>query len=451
MSMQRPRPVPIRELVAALKDPRYIVLIGLPGCGKSTVAAGLVDAGYVHINADSVRAELYGDEAVQGKSEAVFGLVYARLDAALAAGEKIVIDLTNLTRKGRRDFVDKARQAGRRPVFLFLDVPLSECARRNAVRGRQVPAEVLQNMAAALRRNGLPDAQEGDLVCVRPELDGSVTVVPANEKLLAFGPNEGGTADDITVTDALHDVVGDVHGCEEELLQLLAQLGYGISIMENATSPPMIMDVVAPPGRKLVFAGDLVDRGPASGRVLALVMQLVERGIAVAIHGNHDHKLMRLLRGNPVKPDEHLAETLRQIDAFGPQFREQVLRFLEALPYKYETQSLIVVHAAYAESGNPQRLQALMLYGEVDGTKDEHGYPRRLDLWERRYYGDKVIVHGHIPVPEVTVRDTTNGGKVINVDTGAPFGGKLTAVRLPQLEYVQVQSARTYLQHPGFD
>jgi len=87
------------------------------------------------------------------------------------------------------------------------------------------------------------------------------------------------------------DIIGDVHGCFEELTDLLAKLGYALTVEGDAFS------LVAPEGRRLVFVGDLVDRGPASPRVLKLVEQLVASGQAFCVPGNHDVRLMRVLRG----------------------------------------------------------------------------------------------------------------------------------------------------------
>src|SRR5690606_36733483 len=81
------------------------------------------------------------------------------------------------------------------------------------------------------------------------------------------------------------DIIGDVHGCYDELVMLLTQLGY--------TVDAEMMQAIPLEGRKAVFLGDLVDRGPKIPQVLKLVMGMVEAGTALCIPGNHDIKLMR--------------------------------------------------------------------------------------------------------------------------------------------------------------
>ena len=91
-------------------------------------------------------------------------------------------------------------------------------------------------------------------------------------------------------------VVGDVHGCFDELADLLTALGYTIAAAgpdENGAAHGYV--VTPPPGRKAVFLGDLVDRGPRTPEVLRLVMGMVADGSALCVPGNHDVKLLRKL------------------------------------------------------------------------------------------------------------------------------------------------------------
>lgn len=85
------------------------------------------------------------------------------------------------------------------------------------------------------------------------------------------------------------DIVGDIHGCYEELCDLLTKLGYAVEA-ENCAALPL-------QGRKAVFLGDLCDRGPRNVEVLRLVMGMVQAGTAWCVAGNHDAKLLKKLRG----------------------------------------------------------------------------------------------------------------------------------------------------------
>src|SRR5271165_1050525 len=86
---------------------------------------------------------------------------------------------------------------------------------------------------------------------------------------------------------ACFDVVGDVHGCLDELLALLAALGYQVKRRREN------FEVTPPRGRKLAFVGDLVDRGPAAPGVLRLLMDMAHSGTTLCVAGNRDVELAR--------------------------------------------------------------------------------------------------------------------------------------------------------------
>src|SRR5262245_57341131 len=100
------------------------------------------------------------------------------------------------------------------------------------------------------------------------------------------------------------DIVGDVHGCGDELLELLSRLGY---------MPRELSAFAHPQGRKVVFVGDLVDRGPRIADVLKLAMSMIEAGQALCVCGNHDHKLARRLARGAANVSRGLQESLDQL------------------------------------------------------------------------------------------------------------------------------------------
>jgi protein phosphatase len=240
-----------------------------------------------------------------------------------------------------------------------------------------------------------------------------------------------------------YDIIGDVHGCLDELLELIEKLGYGVDGHHKSEE------------RKLIFVGDLVDRGPSSDGVLALLMDLQERGRAIVLLGNHDEKLKRHLQGKPMRVGHMLAGTLAQLEPRGKAFCEKVCQFLEQLPYRFADEDLLVVHGAvypgsktlgsvsFAEQSKYDREWAL--YGEVGGTDKISGYPIRLQDWARSYSGEHTtVVRGHSVVAEVETIVSQSGTRVFNVDTGCSFGGYLSALRYPELEVVQVKARKVY-------
>ncbi len=236
------------------------------------------------------------------------------------------------------------------------------------------------------------------------------------------------------------DIIGDIHGCLDELTALLARLGYALS--PRADGVPGV-DVRPPAGRKAVFVGDLVDRGPDTPGVLRLVMGMVAAGTALCVPGNHEIKLMRKLRGKDVKVSHGLAQSLEQLERETPEFRAAVVDFIDGLVSHYVLDGgrLVVAHAGMKESMQGRgsgKVRDFALYGETTGETDEYGLPVRFN-WSAEYRGRASVVYGHTPVLEAEWLNNT-----LCLDTGCVYGGKLTALRYPERELVSVPAARAY-------
>lgn len=242
------------------------------------------------------------------------------------------------------------------------------------------------------------------------------------------------------------DIVGDIHGCFDELSLLLTRLGYAIRLGDKLKNAGYL-DVIPPDGRKAIFLGDLVDRGPRTPDVLRLVMSMVAAGTALCVPGNHDLKLLRKLKGKDVKITHGLAESLEQLAKESAVFRNDVVDFLEKLfsasHYLLDNGNLVVAHAGMKEryqgrDSGDKRALAFALYGETTGEMDEYGLPVRYN-WAADYRGHAHVVYGHTPVAQPQWLN-----KTINIDTGCVFGGKLTALRYPEKELVQVPARQIY-------
>jgi hypothetical protein len=231
------------------------------------------------------------------------------------------------------------------------------------------------------------------------------------------------------------DIIGDVHGCYDELTQLLEKLGYRVDRAGFDASPPA--------GRSAVFLGDLCDRGPKNTEALRLVMNMADSGAARCVAGNHDDKLLRNLRGDPARKAPEPEDTVESVRALGAGFARRAAAFIEGLAchYVFDGGKLVIAHAGLKEelhgSCSPEA-RHFCLYGDTTGARDEYGFPVRRP-WVDGYRGSALVVYGHTPLSEARLINNT-----ICIDTGCVFGGALTALRYPELELVSVPAARVY-------
>ncbi|HEY1015095.1 MAG TPA: polynucleotide kinase-phosphatase, partial [Herpetosiphonaceae bacterium] len=410
-----------------------VVLIGPSGSGKSTFAQTHFKPTEI-LSSDACRALVSDDENNQAATNDAFDVLHYIAAKRLAAGKLVVVDATNVQPEARKPLVELAREHNCLPVAIVLDIPQRLCHERNSQRkDRDFGPQVIQRQSNQLHRSLRNLGREGFRyvhMLKSPEevADATIEIQPLwNNRRFDHGP---------------FDLIGDVHGCFDELLELLAALGYQIA--EDATAPSGYA-VTNPPGRTAVFLGDLVDRGPATPKVLRLVMGMVGAGQALCVPGNHDMKLMRKLSGRNVQVTHGLGETLEQLAAEPPEFVDQLKPFLDGLVSHYvlDDGKLVVAHAGMKEKLQGRgsgRVREFALYGETTGETDEFGLPIRYN-WAAEYRGKAAVVYGHTPVPEPEWLNNT-----INIDTGCVFGGRLTALRYPERELVSVDARHTYAQ-----
>lgn len=227
----------------------------------------------------------------------------------------------------------------------------------------------------------------------------------------------------LDMKDTVVYAIGDVHGCLDELLAL-----------EDA----IVQDAATLPGRKLIIMlGDYVDRGPASAQVLDHLVAHPPTGLErICLAGNHELAMLDYLEGR-----SSLAAWLRMgaestLQSYGIDHRrlieifrdqEQVddairrsispahFALLRAMPVLIETARYIFVHAG-VRPGVP-----------LDKQTDEDLVFIRSAFFERAHLLTRYVVHGHTPVEQAG-----REGMRVNLDTGAFFTGRLTALRMWQ-------------------
>ncbi|MET7604968.1 polynucleotide kinase-phosphatase [Streptomyces avermitilis] len=411
----------VKARTLAVTDLSLVVLIGASGSGKSTFARKHFTPTEI-ISSDFCRGLVADDENDQSASRDAFDVLHYIAGKRLAAGRRTVVDATNVQQESRSQLIELARKHDVLPIAIVLDVPEEVCAERNAARTDRadMPRRVIQRHTRELRRSLRHLEREGFR---------KVHVLRGVEEIENASVVTEKRFNDLTHLTGPFDIIGDIHGCAAELESLLGKLGY--------------TDGVHPGGRTAVFVGDLVDRGPDSPGVLRRVMSMVGSGNALCVPGNHENKYGRHLKGRKVQHTHGLAETVEQMEGESEEFRTQVREFIDGLVSHYVLDGgrLVVCHAGLPEKYHGRtsgRVRSHALYGDTTGETDEFGLPVRYP-WAEDYRGRAAVVYGHTPVPQATWLNNT-----ICLDTGAVFGGKLTALRWPERELVDVPAERVW-------
>ena len=409
-----------------------VVLVGISGSGKSTFGRAHFKPTEV-ISSDFCRGMVADDENDQSASPAAFDVLHYIAGKRLAAGRLTVVDATNVQTEGRRELVMLAREHDVLPVAIVLDLPEKLCAERNQDRpDRDFGAHVLRRQRGQLRRGLNHLHREGFR---------TVHILRTPEEVAAATITRTRLYSDLRHESGPFDVIGDVHGCRAELEQLLTELGY--TLARDAAGQPA--SARHPDGRRAIFVGNLVDRGPDTPGVLRLVMGMVAAGTAFCVAGNHEVKLGKALRGKNVKRSHGLDASMEQLEPQSEDFRAQVDRFIDGLisHYVLDGGRLVVAHAGLIERYHGRasgRVRDFCLYGQTTGETDEYGLPVRYP-WAQQYRGRAVVLYGHTPVPAAEWLNNT-----MCLDTGCVFGGRLTALKYPERVVVSVPAARVY--HP---
>jgi len=427
--------------IIKLPELSLVLLLGSTGAGKSTFARRLFKPTEI-VSSDTCRAFVSDDENSLDATNDAFDLLHYWVAKRLKRGRLTVVDATNVRAEDRKGLVALARQYHCLPVAIVLDVPEAVAEARNRQRpDRQgIKPHVIANHRRLLRQGLRTLKPEGfrHIFHLRgvEEIDAVQTIVRDplhNNRQQETGP---------------FDIIGDVHGCYTELVTLLGQLGYAVEAEPVHDARDLGVRATrlaneAETSRKVIFLGDLVDRGPASPQVLRLVMSMVRDGLALCVPGNHDVKLLRYLNGKNVSHTHGLAETIAQFEVETPSFKEQVRQFLDKLVSHYVLDGgrLVVAHAGLTEAMQGRGSGAVRnfaLFGETTGEIDEFGLPVRYH-WASEYRGRAMVVYGHTPVPEPEWLNNT-----IDIDTGCVFGGRLTALRYPERALVSVPAQQVY-------
>ena len=260
-----------------------VALIGASGSGKTTFARQHFAPGEV-LSSDAFRLLVSGDENAQDATHDAFEALYFVARQRLRRGLLTVIDATSVQADARKHIVALAKEFDVLPVAVVLDLPEEVLKERHSARtDRTFGPHVIPQQVGQLRKS---------LGKLQVEGFRQVTVLRSVEEVEAASITRTRLYNDLKAEHGPFDFIGDVHGCLTELRELLTRMGYAVDDGLRVTPPS---------GRRTVFLGDLVDRGPDTPGVLRLVMGMVQSGTALCVPGNHDEKLGRALRGEKVK------------------------------------------------------------------------------------------------------------------------------------------------------
>lgn len=422
--------MPLEDMQIKIPDQSLVLLIGASGSGKSTFAKKHFEPTEI-LSSDFCRGLVSDDENDQAATKDAFDVLHFIAAKRLAAGKLTVIDATNVQHDARKPLLELARKYHYLSVAIVLNIPAKLCQERNETRqDRNFKPHVIRNQTSQLRRSLRSLKREG--------FRNFLYILSSPEEVEAAQLERQPMWTNRMEETGPFDIIGDIHGCYDELVELLMKLGYEVTTKEGD-----IPVIDSPQNRKVLFVGDYVDRGPKVVEVLRLVMEMHKNGIAMCVPGNHDVKLTRALRGKNVAHTHGLAETLIQLENETPEFKEQVADFIEGLVSHYvlDEGKLVVAHAGMKQEYQGRasgRVRQFALYGETTGETDEFGLPIRLN-WAEEYRGQATVVYGHTSVPEPEWMNRT-----VNIDTGCVYGGKLTAFRYPEKEFVSVPAKKVH-------
>jgi protein phosphatase len=402
-----------------------VLLIGASGSGKSTFARkNFLETEIV--SSDTCRGIVSDDENSQEATGDAFELLNKILELRLKQRRLTVVDATNVRPEDRRKLIAIAKVWHALAVAIVIDPGEQVCRARNALRpNRNFGPHVIRNQRSALRRGMRFLKKEGFANVYALESEAEIeNATITRAKLWTDKRDETGP----------FDIIGDVHGCAGELEALLNKLGYIIEQFDD----PEIGDryrVIPPAGRKVIFVGDLVDRGPRVGDTLRLTMDMIEAGSALCVLGNHEAKVAKWLRSGDVKITHGLDKTIADLESGGDPFKHRVKAFIGKLVshYMLDAGKLAVAHAGIKEEMQGRAsgsIRSFCLYGETTGETDEYGLPVRHN-WASEYRGKTRVVYGHTPIVDTEWLNNT-----LCIDTGCVFGGRLTALRYPEMELV---------------
>jgi len=206
-------------------------------------------------------------------------------------------------------------------------------------------------------------------------------------------------------------VVGDIHGCYDELMELLETVELGEK-------------------DRVVSVGDLITKGPKSKEVLEVFMTDARFSTVI---GNHDLALRRKWNGEDIELKRAQKDAHKELSGE----KDAYAIFFNRLPFTIDLDTHLVVHAGFRPNVElfSQTTDDMTLIRTLGADREsDEGTP-----WYHVYDGEKTVLFGHWPAPE-----PRRGRKAIGLDTGCVYGYNLTAYIIETDEFVTVKAKKAY-------
>lgn len=430
-----------------------VLLVGPSNSGKSTLLKQLIEKGQILpseiVSSDEFRvlvsdvefidwkqrpndeAESLNDQYQRISAEA-FSLMDALIETRCRLNKLTFVDATHLYPEDRKRYISIAKNNHVPIVSVVLDVDQNVLLERDKSRKNPRGNRRIKQQFQVFKREKRFIKKEGYLAAYFISDTSNVEFIRRNKNPIELDVGNG------------IDIIGDIHGCYDEMIHILEKLGY----KKNAEHY-----YVHPKGRRFLSLGDIMSRGPKSLQTMEFFLRHVNEELAYMIDSNHGWKIARWLDGRKVTlshGDECVEEEIRQFEEkFGKEYVEQIKQKLKKLLHKAPSHyvltkngipTLVCTHAGIKDEFIGKQsydISDFCRYGDNEGL-DETGRPIRKD-WTIHHKTSTLIVWGHDPKPKPLIINNT-----INIDQGAVFGGELTAFRYPEKEFVSIQAEKDY-------
>ncbi|MBM7702086.1 polynucleotide kinase-phosphatase [Metabacillus iocasae] len=431
-----------------------VLLIGPSNSGKTTFLANMMEKNQLKksevVSSDEYRVVVSDKEFIDWRdrpkdeadglydeyhliSKEAFVMMDAVIEARCRLNKLTVVDATHLHPDDRKRYSKLARKHSVPIVAVVFDIAQHVLVERDAQRDNPRGNRRIKQQYQVFKREKRFIKKEGykDVYVIS---DGEEVELIRRAHPLQQDVGQG------------IDIIGDIHGCYDEMIVLLEKLGYEKNNEGLYTHPE---------GRKFVSIGDVMSRGPKSLKAMQFFYHHVQANLAYMIDSNHGWKIARWLDGRNVTlhhGDEKVAEEFEQYEEEhgsekAAELKRELKQFLLKAPSHYVftkngVQTLICTHAGIKDEyigKQSHEISDFCRYGDTDGV-DEVGKPIRKD-WFVHHQTSALIVWGHDPKPQPLIINQT-----INIDQGAVFGGSLTAFRYPEKTFLSVKAQHDYAQ-----